>query len=420
MSHDRRRPVRAVRRGRRAARSCRPTCRPRARSRRRRTTTPAAAERRERRRRASRRWISVRSTLPYAARVDAHREARAALSRVPGRSTSRARTGVTIRASGSAAICATHRRGARTCAPPSPGRAPIGWTVKSRAKRRSIWSGSSRGSSTDSALLTTTTERPIVSATAVAAVRRGFAARRRRPAARRSGDSRRSGTASSRDQRRDQRTARPAPCRRTSPSSAAMPTHRRRARRRRCVAEPERAAEDSSRAGTARAPTSARARAGRARHVAPRRARRGSARRAPRAAPARARPASVATMPDDDRGDGRAGADATACRPACRSPACSAIRPTREAEAERRARARCRPAPITSASIRTVRMTMPRRGAERAQHPELAHALQHGHVERVEDQEAADEQRDAREEVEDDVERLRAAWRSRRRRLRAS
>jgi hypothetical protein len=48
----------------------------------------------------------------------------------------------------------------------------------------------------------------------------------------------------------------------------------------------------------------------------------------------------------------------------------------------------------------------PARRAQRAQHPELARALEHGHVERVEDQEPADEQRDAGEEVEDHVERL--------------
>ena len=45
-------------------------------------------------------------------------------------------------------------------------------------------------------------------------------------------------------------------------------------------------------------------------------------------------------------------------------------------------------------------------GPERAQHPELAGALQHGHREAVEDQEAADEQRHAAEEQEHDVEGL--------------
>ena len=40
---------------------------------------------------------------------------------------------------------------------------------------------------------------------------------------------------------------------------------------------------------------------------------------------------------------------------------------------------------------------------QRPQHPDLADALEHRHVERVEDQERADEQRDPREEVEDDV-----------------
>ena len=53
----------------------------------------------------------------------------------------------------------------------------------------------------------------------------------------------------------------------------------------------------------------------------------------------------------------------------------------------------------------STRATRTSRGAERAQRADLAHALQHRHVERVEDQERADEQRDAREEVEDDVER---------------
>ena len=43
-------------------------------------------------------------------------------------------------------------------------------------------------------------------------------------------------------------------------------------------------------------------------------------------------------------------------------------------------------------------------GAERAQGADLPRALEDGHVEGVEDQEGADEQRDAREEVEDDVE----------------
>ena len=46
------------------------------------------------------------------------------------------------------------------------------------------------------------------------------------------------------------------------------------------------------------------------------------------------------------------------------------------------------------------------RGAERAQGADLAHALQHGHVEGVEDQEAADEQGDPGEEGEDDVQRV--------------
>ena len=40
---------------------------------------------------------------------------------------------------------------------------------------------------------------------------------------------------------------------------------------------------------------------------------------------------------------------------------------------------------------------------QRAEHAELAHALEHRHVEAVQDEEAAHEQRDAREEVEDDV-----------------
>ena len=47
----------------------------------------------------------------------------------------------------------------------------------------------------------------------------------------------------------------------------------------------------------------------------------------------------------------------------------------------------------------------PAAGAERALHADLAHPLEHGHVEGVEDQEAAHEQRHSGEEVEDDVER---------------
>ena len=66
-------------------------------------------------------------------------------------------------------------------------------------------------------------------------------------------------------------------------------------------------------------------------------------------------------------------------------------------------------APMTSASSSTDAVAMPPRRAERAEHAELAHALEHRHVEAVQDQEAADEQRHAREEVEDHVQRLRAA-----------
>ena len=57
---------------------------------------------------------------------------------------------------------------------------------------------------------------------------------------------------------------------------------------------------------------------------------------------------------------------------------------------------------MTSASVSTDRWPSARL-AERAEHAELTHALEHGHVEAVQDQEAADEQRDAREEVEDHV-----------------
>ena len=96
--------------------------------------------------------------------------------------------------------------------------------------------------------------------------------------------------------------------------------------------------------------------------------------------------------------------DVQRCRPASPCPRISAIRPA--------ARPIPSPRPSTlptrrsiSASIRIVRVTQPAGGAERTQRADLAHALQHGHVERVEDQEPADEQRDAREEVEDEVER---------------
>ena len=62
--------------------------------------------------------------------------------------------------------------------------------------------------------------------------------------------------------------------------------------------------------------------------------------------------------------------------------------------------------PSSIASSRIIRTIIPARRAERAQHADLAHALCDGHVERVEDQEAADEQRHRGEEVEHDVEAL--------------
>jgi hypothetical protein len=59
--------------------------------------------------------------------------------------------------------------------------------------------------------------------------------------------------------------------------------------------------------------------------------------------------------------------------------------------------------PITSASGQHGAGCHQSRRAERAEHAQLAHALEHGHVEAVQDQEAAHEQRDPREEVEDHV-----------------
>ena len=83
-----------------------------------------------------------------------------------------------------------------------------------------------------------------------------------------------------------------------------------------------------------------------------------------------------------------------------------ARRARRRARSRGRARARRPARPSSAASRRTEPVIRAPRRPERPQHPDLARALEHGHVEGVEDQEAADEQGHRGEEVEDRVERL--------------
>ena len=167
-----------------------------------------------------------------------------------------------------------------------------------------------------------------------------------------------------------------------------------RTRRRAAAGDEQREADDEPRAP------------GRATRRRARRARRGSVRRGRRGAPARARPRrSRRGRRPRRRPRGRRStcrlptgiSEPTHQRDQARAPA-----PSPSSEAEQR----CPTTPIEQRLEQDRAGDQPARGAERAQHADLAHALQHGHVERVEDQEAADEQRDAREEVEDDVQRV--------------
>ena len=271
---------------------------------------------------------------------------------------------------------------------------PSGCTVKSRAKLRSIWSSIVPRKLADMPLLTTNTDRPIVSATAVAAVRAGLERARRRPAGRRSAHSLRSGTASTRTsgmitngaahRHAGEHRHRAARSRRCSDSAEPVFCRRTRSRRRR-----QQPGRKSARPTTARA--SARRRGGRA----GRRARRGSAEPRPARRAGHSAPTGGHEQPDD-HGDDRRRRRCTCSSPTgIAEPRISSMSPT--------ARPSPSPSPSTlpttpsaSASTSTVRIDHAARGAERAQRAELAHPLQHGHVEAVEDQEAADEQRDAR------------------------
>ena len=110
--------------------------------------------------------------------------------------------------------------------------------------------------------------------------------------------------------------------------------------------------------------------------------------------------------PGRHRGERRQGREATARPTGKSSLAHQLTSPSASSDPEAEAE-RPRPAtPSSAASRSTEPVTDHRPAPQRAQHPDLPDALEDGHVERVEDQEAADEQRHRGEEVEDHVEGL--------------
>ena len=252
----------------------------------------------------------------------------------------------------------------------------------------------------DIELLTTTTDSPIVSATAVAAVRSGLdsseSAASRPPV----GNSRRSGHASQRMTGRiTNGAAADAREHRHRQQNPAVGRHRPTL----SLSPPNQNSPPNSSPGRNSASPMASRRARGARDAPARR----------RAPPERARAARRAARAeraeqghDDAQNDGGEPAPAVTSGPD-RDPHAAHHRmsPAASPQAEHKAGT----VPTTAEDQRLDRTELRRhaaRGAERAEHPELAHALEHGHREAVEDQEAADEQRDAGEEAEDDVERL--------------
>ena len=291
------------------------------------------------------------------------------------------------------------------CCGPCPGRSPRGCTVRSRAK---LWSNSSSIEFRKLAprlLIPTTSARPIISAVAVAAVRLGF--ERAESAARRpsTGASFRTGQESTPGQRARSGTARSARSRRRSRScrrSRPRPQRwwsRRRRRAGRRPASPGRISSDRRRR---RAGPRAVADALGAEH--------GPDRRDP------ARPARRVERPEHARSAARSRPPRSAAIGVSSSSPTGKLDAARISSIRPSASSTPRPSPSTAPDHPEDRRLEQDRaddhrpgGAERALHADLAHPLEHGHVEAVEDQEAADEQRHPGEEVEDDVERLELA-----------
>ena len=93
-------------------------------------------------------------------------------------------------------------------------------------------------------------------------------------------------------------------------------------------------------------------------------------------------------------------------RPGSRAPASGRISPSAEARRPSASPSTAPSRPSSTASRRTDPVIIQRPAPSVRSIPSLPRALEHGHVERVEDQEAADEQRHRGEEVEDHVEGL--------------